>query len=40
MRHRGDIQWHDLHAEFYENLPVGSKFIGGGHTNGLTAWLS
>jgi hypothetical protein len=27
--HRGHHQWHDLHTEFYENLPVRPRVISG-----------
>jgi hypothetical protein len=26
----GRLQCHDLHAEFYENLPIGTKVVSGG----------
>jgi hypothetical protein len=27
--HRAHLQWHELHAEFYGNLPFGSKDFSG-----------
>jgi hypothetical protein len=39
--HQGHLQWHDLCAEFDENLPLGSKVISGGTlTNGQTDLIS
>jgi hypothetical protein len=39
--HQGHLQWHDLYAEFVENLPLGSKVISGGTlTNGQTDLIS
>jgi hypothetical protein len=33
--HRGTFEWHYIRTKFHENLPSGSKVIGGGHTNRL-----
>jgi hypothetical protein len=33
---RGHLKWHDLLAEYHEDIPVGSKVISGWHTDRQT----
>jgi hypothetical protein len=34
--HPGPLQWHYLHTKIYEDLPSGSRFINGWHTDRQT----
>jgi hypothetical protein len=35
---RVHLQWHDIPAEFHENLPFGLEFIRKGHSDGQKNW--
>jgi hypothetical protein len=34
LRHRGNLQWHDMVADFHENLSTDLSVFSGGHTDG------